>query len=228
MTGVIAQPKAGAKPQAKRLAPVVYRKLVPAPPRLNPRLRKPSTKVPPILSTKGTPRMSQHLRPCLLASAAALFTLAFAIAAPAQTPAPPADATAPHPPRQHRPHPKPVNLQVLPMTLTGDQVVDIMHKFTGGLGVECDYCHAKNPTPTPTTGHLDFASDANPMKDRARTMIRMNEEINQHFLTQLKPPAEHEVGCGTCHRGNAKPLAFVPPPEEHHPDGPPTAGPPPK
>ena len=167
--------------------------------------------------------MSRHHRLPLLASAA---LLVLAISAPAQTP----DATsadAPHPPRQHRPHPKPVNLQVLPMTYTGDQVIEVMHKFERELGVECDYCHAKNPNPSPTTGHLDFASDANPMKDRARLMMRMNDAINQHFLTQLKPPAEHEVSCGTCHRGNAKPTVFVPPPDEDHHQGPPPSDPPP-
>ena len=167
--------------------------------------------------------MPQNLRLSLLASAALFFTLSAA----AQTPTPSPDTAAPPPPRQHRPHPKPVNLQVLPMTYTGDQVIDIMHKFERELGVECDYCHAKNPNPSPTTGHLDFASDANPMKDRARIMMRMNDAINQHFLTQLKPPAEHEVSCGTCHRGNAKPTVFVPPPDEDHHQGPPPSGPPP-
>jgi Photosynthetic reaction centre cytochrome C subunit len=172
--------------------------------------------------------MSQHLRPCLLASAAALITLAFAIATPAQTPAPSADTAAPQQPRPHRPRPKPTNLQVLPKDYTGDQVIDIMHKFEAQLGVECEYCHVKNPTPSPTTGHLDFASDANPMKDRARVMMRMNEDINQHFLAQLKtPPAEHEVSCGTCHRGNAKPTAFVAAPEENHLQGPPLPSQPP-
>jgi hypothetical protein len=118
---------------------------------------------------------------------------------------------------------------VLPKDLTGDQVIDIMHKFERELGVECDYCHAKNPTPTPTTGRLDFASDANPVKDRARTMIRMNDEVNQRFLVQLKnPPAAHEVDCGTCHRGNAKPTVFVPPPDERHPEAAPPAGAPPQ
>jgi hypothetical protein len=169
--------------------------------------------------------MSQRLRPSLLAAVATLFTLAFAITAPAQTPsaASPAAAT-PQQSRPHRPRPQPTNLQVLPKDYTGDQVVAIMHKFEDQLGVECDYCHAKNPTPSPTTGHLDFASDANPMKDRARIMMRMSEEINQHFLTQLKtPPAGQQVSCGTCHRGNAKPPAFVP-----TPDSPPPAAAPPK
>ena len=159
--------------------------------------------------------MSQRLRPSLLAAAATLFTLAFAITAPAQTPSAASPAAAsPQQSRPHRPRPQPTNLQVLSKDFTGDQVVAIMHKFEDQLGVECDYCHAKNPTPSPTTGHLDFASDANPMKDRARVMMHMSEEINQHFLTQLKtPPADQQVSCGTCHRGNAKPLPFVPTPD---------------
>jgi hypothetical protein len=172
--------------------------------------------------------MSQHLRRSLLASLATLFTIALALPAPAQTSTPP-PAAAPHQSRPHRPRPKPTNLQVLPKDYTGDQVIDVMHKFEGELGVDCEYCHAKNPNPTPTSGHLDFPSDANPMKDRARVMMRMNEEINQRFLTQLKtPPATHEVSCGTCHRGNPKPTVFVPPPDDDHPQGPPpTSAPPP-
>ncbi|HSY37036.1 MAG TPA: c-type cytochrome [Acidobacteriaceae bacterium] len=170
--------------------------------------------------------MSQHLRPCLLASAAALLALTFAIAAPAQSPTTPQADAAPQQPRPHRPRPKPTNLQVLPKDLTGDQVIDIMHKFEAQLGVDCDYCHAKNTANKPGVGHLDFPSDANPVKDRARTMIRMSDEINQRFLAQLKnPPAEHEVTCGTCHRGNAKPLPFVPTPDTDHPQSPPAPAP---
>jgi len=163
--------------------------------------------------------MPQHLRPCLLASAAALLALTVTISAPAQTPAPPpaADA-APQQPRPHPPRPKPTNLQVLPKDLTGDQVVDIMHKFEDQLGVDCDYCHAKNTAHKPGVGHLDFPSDDNPMKDRARIMIHMSEEINQRFIAQLKtPPGGQQVTCGTCHRGNAKPPAFVPAPDNDHP-----------
>jgi Photosynthetic reaction centre cytochrome C subunit len=171
--------------------------------------------------------MSQHLRPRLLASAA-LFALAVTISAPAQTPTPAGETPTPQQPRPHRPRPKPTNLQVLPKDFTGDQVVEVMHHFEAQLGVDCDYCHAKNPTPSPTTGHLDFASDANPMKDRARVMMRMSAEINQRFLTQLTtPPAGQQVSCGICHRGNAKPLAFVPTPDNDHPQAaPPAAAPP--
>ena len=160
--------------------------------------------------------MPQLLRPSLLASAAALLAFSLAPTLQAQTPAP--DAATPQQSRPHPPRPKPTNLQVLPKDLTGDQVVDIMHKFEDQLGVDCDYCHAKNTAHKPGVGHLDFASDDNPMKDRARIMIHMSEEINQRFIAQLKtPPAGQQVSCGTCHRGNAKPPAFVPAPDTDHP-----------
>ncbi len=162
--------------------------------------------------------MSQRLRPSLLGAAAALCTLTLALSTPAQTTTPPADTAAPQQHHPRGPRPKPTNLQVLPKDLTGDQVVDIMHHFEDQLGVDCDYCHAKNTAHKPGVGHLDFASDDNPMKDRARIMIRMADTINQQFLTQLKNPAPaHEVTCGTCHRGNAKPTVFVPAPDNDHP-----------
>lgn len=141
----------------------------------------------------------------------AALTLAATAAAFAQAP----DA-APHP---RRPMPPPTNLQVLPKDMTAQQVVEIMHKWEGDLGVECNYCHAKDDT----TGRLNFASDANPIKNRARVMMKMTHAINADYLTQLTDPKpEHGVGCGTCHRGMAKPAVFTPAPEEHH-DGPPAA-----
>jgi len=160
--------------------------------------------------------MPQLLRPSLLASAAALLAFSLAPTLQAQTPAP--DAATPQQSRPHPPRPNPTNLQVLPKDLTGDQVIAIMHKFEDQLGVDCDYCHAKNTAHKPGVGHLDFPSDDNPMKDRARIMIHMADDINQRFLTQLKtPPAGQQVSCGTCHRGNAKPLPFVPAPDNDHP-----------
>lgn len=114
---------------------------------------------------------------------------------------------------QHRAIPQPTNLQVLPKDTTGPQVIAIMRGFAGDLGVECSYCHAKDPA----TGHLNFASDANPMKNRARVMMRMTHAINTEFLTQLtEPKSDAHVTCGTCHRGMSTPPEFVPPPHEHH------------
>ena len=125
-------------------------------------------------------------------------------------------------PAQHerRPIPAPTNLKVLPKDMTGEQVIAIMRHFEADLGVECTYCHAKDPA----TGRPNFASDANPIKDRARLMIKMATAINTEYLTQLDPKPEHPVTCGTCHQGMPEPMPFVPKPHEHeHPSGPPPA-----
>lgn len=118
-----------------------------------------------------------------------------------------------NPPAQRRQIPAPTNLKVLPKDTTGPQVIAIMRGFEGDLGVECTYCHAKDPA----TGHPNFASDANPMKDRARVMIKMRNAINAEYLTQLDPKPDNPVTCGTCHRGMAQPSVFVPTPHEHRP-----------
>jgi hypothetical protein len=109
---------------------------------------------------------------------------------------------------QRRQIPAPTNLKVLPKDTTGPQVIAIMRGFEGDLGVECTYCHAKDPA----TNRPNFASDANPMKDRARVMIKMAQAINTEYLTQLTDPkSEAKVTCGTCHRGMSTPPDFVPP-----------------
>lgn len=125
-------------------------------------------------------------------------------------------------PRPHRPLPKPVNLQVLPKDIAPEELIKIMRGFSGALGVECKFCHAPNPE----THKLDFASDANPDKTIARTMIAMTRTINADYMTKVSDPdatpEDKHVTCGTCHRGHSMPEHFVPPPEEHH--GPPQGG----
>jgi hypothetical protein len=140
--------------------------------------------------------------------------LAFAATAFAQTPTAPAGtppAGQAHPPRG--PRPAPTNLKALPKDTTGDQVIAIMHGYTGALGVECEFCHARNPE----TKRNDFASDANPVKDKARLMIKMTENINSQFVSQLNPKPENPVTCGTCHRGVPQPTVFTPTPQERAP-----------
>jgi hypothetical protein len=120
-------------------------------------------------------------------------------------------ATPPPGGQQRRPMPPPSNLKVLPKDMTAQQVVAIMRNYEKELGVECEYCHAKDPA----TGRNNFASDANPMKDRARVMMKMTAAINSEYLAQLTDPKpENPVNCGTCHRGMAKPAVFVPPARE--------------
>ena len=54
---------------------------------------------------------------------------------------------------------------------------------------------------------FDFPSDANPMKDKARTMIQMVRAINETHLSELDVPDSErlEVSCITCHHGLEKP-----------------------
>lgn len=114
-------------------------------------------------------------------------------------------------PAQRRQIPAPTNLKVLPKDTTGPQVISIMRNFTGDLGVECTYCHARDAA----TGRPNFASDENPMKNRARVMMKMTSTINTEYLTQLTDPKPaNPVTCGTCHRGMSKPEAFVPAPRQ--------------
>jgi hypothetical protein len=137
----------------------------------------------------------------------------------AQTSSQPNGNAPANPQAQRRQIPPPSNLKVLPKDTTGPQVIAIMRRFEGDLGVECTYCHAKDPA----TNRTNFASDANPMKDRARVMMKMTIAINTEYLTQLTDPKpENPVACGTCHRGMAKPSVFVPPPHER-PAAPPAA-----
>ncbi len=120
------------------------------------------------------------------------------------------------------PQPGPTNIKALPKDISRDNLIKLMRQYAGDLGVECEFCHAQNPT----TKRNDFASDANPMKDKARVMIAMTDAINSKYLAQL---ADHKstdapATCGTCHRGASEPTAFVPPPPPPRPAGPPPAG----
>ena len=151
--------------------------------------------------------MNRFLRSVNLALCAGF--LAAQLVSAQDSPATPATQTA-HPPRG--PRPNPTNIKVLPKDTTGDEVIKVMHQYEGDLGVECEFCHARNPE----THRNDFASDANPMKDRARIMIKMTDDLNAKYLTQIigdhKP--ENPITCGTCHRGMSHPEAFVPKPHE--------------
>ena len=147
-----------------------------------------------------------------------LLALSLSTAAFAQAPTPPSGGQA------RRPIPPPSNLKVLPKDTTGPQVIAIMRGYERQLGVECEYCHATDPA----TGRRNFASDANPMKDRARVMIKMTAAINADYLTQLTvPKPATQVECGTCHRGMSKPSVFVPPPQAPRPGAAPPPPPPP-
>ena len=128
-----------------------------------------------------------------------------------ETPAAPPAAQAPRPGQPRGPRPNPTNIKALPKDITGDQVITLMHQYEVDLGVECAFCHARNPE----TKRTDFPSDANPVKDKARMMIRMTDDINTKYLAQLPDRKSTDpVTCGTCHRGMSRPEVFVPKPHE--------------
>jgi hypothetical protein len=105
-----------------------------------------------------------------------------------------------------QPEPKPTNLKVLDSTSTHDQVMLVMRQFTQGLGVGCDYCHAR---PAAGQREPDFASDDNKIKLTAREMYKMVNQINGTMLANLPATSDTSrvtVQCVTCHHGQPRPL----------------------
>ncbi|WP_446745519.1 c-type cytochrome [Silvibacterium acidisoli] len=120
----------------------------------------------------------------------------------------------------HGPPPKPTNLKVFPKDIDPEELMKHMHAYTHDLGVKCTFCHVGDEK----THHMNFASDAKPDKEIARTMIAMTMEINKKYLSTINDPdAKPEnkvVTCGTCHRGNTMPAPFKAPPDgPQHPMG---------
>ena len=104
------------------------------------------------------------------------------------------------------PQHKPVNLKVLPQDITVPTLGKLMKGFEADLGVKCAKCHVQDPA----TGKLDYASDQNPAKDKARIMITMLKDINDKYLAQLGGDRRYaaKITCGSCHQGNSSPPEF--------------------
>jgi hypothetical protein len=156
--------------------------------------------------------------PYLTFPAATLLSAVFAVAASAQAPATaqgPAGEAAHH----HHDEPAPTNLKVLPKTMTGEQVHELMHKWEASLGAECSTCHAADPKNIGPNGkpRLNFADDSKPEKNTARLMYKMVEEINTNYVGKVENSGV-PVSCGTCHRGHLDPPIFSPPKEDHDHD----------
>jgi Photosynthetic reaction centre cytochrome C subunit len=162
--------------------------------------------------------------PSHIALLTAMVYSVFAVAAVAQTPAPqqPPEGAEHH----HHEEPAPTNLKVLPKTMTGEQVHDLMHKWEASLGAECSTCHAADPKNIGPNGkpRLNFADDSKPEKNTARLMFRMVEDINKNYVSMVENSGVG-VSCGTCHRGHLDPPIFTPPKDDHDHDHPaPPAG----
>ncbi|MBK6936247.1 MAG: c-type cytochrome [Chitinophagaceae bacterium] len=99
----------------------------------------------------------------------------------------------------------PRNLKVLPQDISDARLDSIMQSYNKALGVSCSFCHVKTKS---FTDSLDFVSDAEPMKENAREMMRMTIEINKnHFYFDKKERPEYltTITCKTCHRGEPFP-----------------------
>ena len=156
-------------------------------------------------------RLLRHSLPVLCAALLAALPVAAQNAPPAQ-PAPVAGQNAPAATRPAPPPYVPKNLKVLP---DNTDLRKVMREYAGALGVECEFCHA---AADPVTRREDRASDANPVKDKARSMIRMTDDLNEKYLAQMSDRhPDVSITCGTCHRGEKLPTAFVPPPRQQGP-----------
>jgi len=98
---------------------------------------------------------------------------------------------------------KPVNLKVLPFTITDGELDKLMGDYSRALGVRCNFCHADPNSPG---GKNDFAADWNPNKLTARSMIQMVSTINSSLLKNARQFNKDigEISCVTCHHGAAK------------------------
>src|SRR6478736_4275353 len=100
---------------------------------------------------------------------------------------------------------KPVNLKVLPKDISDKDLNRIMDQdCSDGLGVTCEYCHVEKKGALPQ----DYASDAKPEKDTARSMMRMTLELNRKYFGKTQPAIGDStmlITCYTCHHGRPVP-----------------------
>ncbi|MFI5134614.1 MAG: c-type cytochrome [Chitinophagales bacterium] len=102
--------------------------------------------------------------------------------------------------------PKPQNLKVLPKNISHDELIQTMRGYSKSLGVRCGECHATMANSDPQKPELDFASDAKPEKTTARQMIKMENSINEKYLSKMAGGKLEQITCVTCHHGSLKPM----------------------
>lgn len=142
---------------------------------------------------------------CLIA---VLAGAACVLVAAAQPPRQPAGIEPSHQ-AQRESFAAPVNLKVLPTHLTGAEVHDLMRQWSRELGVRCIACHIQESDAVVSGGSSSrFADDSKPMKQTARLMFAMTEQINNSYIAKADGMSV-PVTCGTCHRGKVSPEPFV-------------------
>ncbi|MGO1244760.1 MAG: c-type cytochrome [Sphingobacterium sp.] len=101
---------------------------------------------------------------------------------------------------------QPINLKVLPKSISHAELDSTMKSFNVALGVKCGHCHAAKPH---GERGLDFASDENPKKNVARAMIKMTNKINKKHFKYEHDGVLRNISCKTCHNGQDEPFTVV-------------------
>ena len=100
------------------------------------------------------------------------------------------------------------NLKVLPQTISRDSLVGVMRGIAGSLGMRCHNCHVGGDSVS--LQGVNWASDSLVTKRKAREMMKMTQQINAQFISNLeerKAPSLR-VECITCHRTNRIPTTL--------------------
>ena len=92
------------------------------------------------------------------------------------------------------------NLQVLSKDANRMELISVMRDMTFALGTKCSYCHEGEGDDLST---FNFAADSKPGKKVTRVMMRMTNEMNDNYLSEIA--AESAVTCQMCHQGQLKP-----------------------
>lgn len=97
------------------------------------------------------------------------------------------------------------NLKVFDKNIGKGELVGIMRKWSGALGVRCNYCHVGGSEES--LEGMEFDKDDKQAKKTARRMVSMVNMINGDFIGKLKGSSNTgmKVECVTCHRGQAHP-----------------------
>ncbi|MCS7002281.1 MAG: photosynthetic reaction center cytochrome c subunit family protein, partial [Dehalococcoidia bacterium] len=112
-----------------------------------------------------------------------------------------------------RENPQPRNAIVL-RGLSTQEISDYMvQQVSGGLKVDCTYCHGPVQN-----GRINFGAESlaeNPAyanKVRGRNMMLMAADLNQNFVAKIpakSPNNDYQVTCATCHNGQAAGFAYT-------------------
>jgi hypothetical protein len=97
----------------------------------------------------------------------------------------------------------PINLQVLPLAIEHQDLMEVMAEFTEALGVGCDHCHVQIGD---GEERFDYVADDLETKAVAREMMLMTQVINEELLPLTgRGDLMLQVTCTTCHHGQRLP-----------------------